>query len=323
MNVLIFFEKVQNNLYLYILFFGGIIIVANVIVYLIGLLAGKKETKMHIIVTLATSCIILPLFEFSLPAIFPFTNHNTENTSTNLEVLTEYRYDPYDDAAIEERIIAINNDLQDEGKEINPDDMRAFIYAMNGDYSLLKNQETFYSILHTFLNVDIDSINIIRHGLTTNSDTVTILDSLADIFCNPMEYEMVLYWQNRYNDLKKEIFRYGPTEDVINQIDMFCLDLHHSIMGGEPIQISPSKKSSMYNLSDEAKFFIMACVAPHAGLMITSPDGGAREDQLLYDTISYKNVYIDVRILGETISNYQTELVNEITSEHFLCEFEN
>ncbi len=318
-----FFDKIQNNIYLYISFFGAIIVIVNIIVYLLGLIAGKKETKVHIFVTLIASCVFLPLFEFSLPTIFPFTNHNIENTSTNVEALTDYRYNLYDDAAIEKRIIAINNDLQDEGKEINPDDMRAFIYAMNGDYSLLKDQDPFDSILHTFLNVDIDSLNILRNGLTTNSDTATTLDSLADIFCDPIEYEMVLYWQNRYNDLKKEIFQYGPTADVVTKVDTFCLDLQNSIMGGEPIQISPSKKSSMYNLSDEAKFFIMACVAPHAGLMITSPDGGSREDQLIYDSISGKNVYIDVRVLGDTIFNYQTELVNEIISEHFPCKFEN
>lgn len=42
----------------------------------------------------------------------------------------------YDDQQVVTMVNEINTDLGHDGKRVEPDTYRAFIYAMNGDYSL-------------------------------------------------------------------------------------------------------------------------------------------------------------------------------------------
>lgn len=50
--------------------------------------------------------------------------------------LNDYRFDMYDDQQVVTMVNEINTDLSHDGKRVEPDTYRAFIYAMNGDYSL-------------------------------------------------------------------------------------------------------------------------------------------------------------------------------------------
>ena len=170
-----------------------------------------------------------------LSIISTFSNRETENgiatntISDNTDVEKNKRYNIYDEKEISEKIKLINKDLEKEGKQIDENKLKAFIYGMNGDYSLCSSSDILIDILNIYTNINIDSVSIIR-GFYINIGEMSPINSLANIFANENDFKVVLYWQDYYNDFLRKIYEESSTGINISEIDNFCIQLREFFM---------------------------------------------------------------------------------------------
>lgn len=220
-------SQIQNNPFFYIF-----VIVVILAFFAIPQQFCKKKVSVIILVILGlVASVALSIFFPFLgqPDELSFSSSFTETNESGS--LVEYRYNIYDDEEIKIRVDAINNDLSSKGMYINPDKLKAFIYAMNGDYSLCDSEDVLGDVALIIINSNIDFINILRHGFDEEQNrSVTTFSSLADIFRNPEDYEMVLFWQTKYNQIYSEIYTQGPTESSIRDLDEYCVTLYETFL---------------------------------------------------------------------------------------------
>lgn len=95
----------------------------------------KINSKGMKILVSATIYFFISFIGAALPILYPYTQADNPSGGS-YETLNAYRFDMYDDQQIIEHVSNINSDLSHDGKRVEPDEYRAFIYAMNGDYSL-------------------------------------------------------------------------------------------------------------------------------------------------------------------------------------------
>lgn len=171
----------------------------------------------------------------------------------------------------------INTDLGHDGKRVEPDTYRAFIYAMNGDYSLYSDPNAFLDTAVLFYNVDVDAVNILRSNYLME-DRVSPLNSLASIFRDEYDYETVLYWQSSYNEVYAAIYKDACSEMVIQMVDETAVAMHRFLLGKESVVLPSGKNVSVDSISDEAEFLISFVFANKMAMLVISPDGGNRED---------------------------------------------
>ncbi len=269
-------------------------VIGNVIIDKIRGDKGKCKKAM-----VSTVLYILTTFiGVALPILFPL------NDEVDLPIisLNEYRFDMYDDQQIVSLVSEVNADLGHDGKRVEPDAFKAFIYAMNGDYSLYSDPNDFLDTAVLLYNVDVDAVNILRSNYLTD-DQVSPLNSIANVFRDEYDYETVLYWQNRYNEVYAAIYENACSEDVIQKVDETAVAIHRFLISKETVSLPSGKNVSIDSISDEAEFLISFVFANKMAMLVISPDGGNREAMIPFGTVAGADAYIDIRVLSEELMN--------------------
>lgn len=336
-----FFAIIQSNKVYYIIVTAAIAILMSVAIIIVNnTVSNPKQKKKSVIITLVLT-FISEITAATLPVVFPFKGDNTihdlpheittsgsttnesstEAPTSQVPSLNQYRYDLYDDNEIIKRIEAINSDLSGEGKYIKPDVLKAFIYAINGDYSLCKSSDVIFDVSNMLINVDNDLVNLMCNSLDSY-DNITPINSIADIFCDQYDYEMVLYWQNYYNDVCKKIYENGPTEQTFSEIDEFCVMLFDTFIGLKPVEITENKYLSAYSISDEAKFVIFNCIVWKMSMFIVSQEIGMRDEMIPIEKFSDGSYgYISTEKLSNEILNAANKYFDSLLEKMgFSCE---
>lgn len=302
---------IQTNKWYYIAAFtvipAAVTWIGNIILDRTRKVKGKgRRTVISAVIYLLTSFV-----SAALPILFPYTD--IADSGGNFGSLNSYRFDMYDDQQIMTRVSDVNMDLGHDGKRVKPDDYKAFIYAMNGDYSLYVDQNDFLDTAVMFVNVDVDAVNILRSDYLTD-DVVSPITSLADIFRDEYDYETVCYWQERYNAVHSAIYEEACSEQVVQMVDENAVALHRFILGKETVELPSGKITSVDSISDEAEFLISFIFGNKFSMLVTSPDGGNRDETLPFGTVAGRNAYIDIHILADelmTAGNSYADMICE------------
>ena len=218
--------------------------------------------------------------------------------------LTQYRFDINDITELQKRIKAINIELESDNKYINEDLLKNFIYAMNGDYPLALDKDSFTRVMSIFINFNSKVVSILENNETYRDD-YTPINSLADIFCDLQDYDFVSYWQDKYNTLCQEIYNNASSDKTIEKLDQFCILMHQTFIGKEPIRLSSTKTISIYKVSDEAIFFASVCIAGMTDTMILRNEG-RKETTIIYES------EVDIHTLSEEIYNFKNQITEKI-----------
>lgn len=297
MSIQEFLSTIQANKWYYIAALTVIPAVvtwiSNIILEKVKGMRGKaKKALISAIVYLTTSFV-----SAALPILFP----QTEVPGGISSSLNDYRFDMYDNQQIVDLVNDINAELGHDGKRVEPDDYKAFVYAMNGDYSLYSDPNDFLETAVLFVNVDVDAVNILRSNYLT-VDEVSPINSLADIFRDEYDYETVLYWQEQYNKVYSAIYKDACSEQVVQMVDENAIALQRFILGKETVALPSEKKVSVDSISDGAEFLISFIFGNKIAMLVTSPDGGNREGRIPYGTIAGENTYIDIHTLSNALT---------------------
>lgn len=304
---------IQGNKWYYI---AALTIIPTVVTVIGNIILDKisnsrgKGTK---ILVSSAIYLITTFLGVALPILFPL-----HDVAGDISIsLNDYRFDMYDDQQIVTMVSEVNTDLGHDGKRVEPDAYKAFIYAMNGDYSLYTDPNAFLDTAVLFYNVDVDAVNILRSNYLTE-DHVSPLNSLANIFRDEYDYETVLYWQSRYNEVYAAIYKDACSEKVIQMVDETAVAMHRFLLGKETVVLPSGKKVSVDSISDEAEFLISFVFANKMAMLVISPDGGNREDTIPFESVAGTDAYIDIRLLSEELmnaaNNYATsicEIINQ------------
>lgn len=289
---------IQGNKWYYI---AALTIIPTVVTVIGNIILDKisnsrgKGTK---ILVSSAIYLITTFLGVALPILFPLHDGAGDISIS----LNDYRFDMYDDQQIVTMVSEVNTDLGHDGKRVEPDAYKAFIYAMNGDYSLYSDPNAFFDTAVLFYNVDIDAVNILRSNYLTE-DQVSPLNSIANVFRDEYDYETVLYWQNKYNEVYAAIYEDACSEDVIQKVDETAVAMHRFLVSKETVNLPSGKNVSVDSISDEAEFLISFVFANKMAMLVISPDGGNREAMIPFGTVAGADAYIDIRVLSEELMN--------------------
>lgn len=294
---------IKSNIAFYIFFCGAI---TGIIVFTQNLILNKinnSEKTTRKLITTFIICVLVSSATLALSHLFPYTPKE--------ELPEELIYDIYDDQEVIKRIALINKDLKDEGKQINETDLKAFIYAMNGEYSLI-DRDTLLKISTTISNIDNGAINILRDAEIDVIDTHTSTTSFSEVFSNKTDSTFVNYWCNRYDLLMENVYRNGLTNYVVKELDDYNMDLYSTFINHEPVTIRDSLKISDYSISEEAKYFLAICVNRNVPFMTANLEGGNRTTCFKIQEIDGQAVYINSDQLYEELQTYNEDVLKRI-----------
>lgn len=298
MSVQEILSLIQTNQWYYIAAFtvipAAVTWIGNIILERTRKVKGRgRRAVVSAVIYLLTSFV-----SAALPILFPYTQ--AAGSSGDFASLNRYRFNMYDDLQIVERVNDINADLAHDGKRVEPDEYRAFIYAMNGDYSLYSDPNDFLETAVLFVNVDVDAVNILRSNYLTE-DMVSPINSLADIFRDEYDYETVLYWQGQYNKVYSAIYEDACSDQVVQMVDENAVALNRFILGKESVELPSGKIVSVDSISDEAEFLISFIFGNKVSMLVISPDGGNRDETIPFGTVAGEIAYIDIHTLADEL----------------------
>jgi len=116
---------IRSNEWYYIFSTAIILTITTLLISLLDKKASKqnisKSKKRRLIILILAFTFISELISVAIPILFPFNNSISKDgisseVTSDYEVLTEYRYDLYDNSEISKKINAINSDLAYDGK---------------------------------------------------------------------------------------------------------------------------------------------------------------------------------------------------------------
>lgn len=270
----------------------------------------KINSKGMKILVSATIYFFISFIGAALPILYPYTQA-VNPSGGSYETLNAYRFDMYDDQQIIEHVSNINSDLSHDGKRVEPDEYRAFIYAMNGDYSLYSDPNDLFDTAIKFVNVDVDAVNILRSDYLTD-DRVSPIKNLADIFRDEYDYETVLYWQEQYNAVHAAIYMDACSEQVVRMVDENAVSLYQFLLGKKKVELPSGKITSVDSISEEAEFLISFIFGNKISVLVISPNGGNRDETIPLDTLAGENTYIDIHTLADELVIAGNSYANKI-----------
>lgn len=276
----------------------------------------KTNGKGMRILVSATIYLLISFIGAALPILYPYTQA-ANPSGGSFETLNTYRFDMYDDQQIIEHVSDINSDLAHDGKRVEPDECRAFIYAMNGDYSLYSDPNDLFDTAIKFVNVDVDAVNILRSDYLTD-DRVSPIKNLADIFRDEYDYETVLYWQEQYNAVHDAIYKDACSEQVVQMVDENAVSLYQFLLGKKKVELPSGKITSIDSISVEAEFLISFIFGNKFSVLVISPNGGNRDETIPLGKLAGENTYIDIHSLADELVTAGNSYAN-IICENINC----
>lgn len=209
-----------------------------------------------------------------------------------------------------ELIMAINEQLSDEGAALNEEDLRAFICMLNEDYEFI-NKDCFYRVLHAFINIDNASANLLI-GIDDADDHMTSISAIYGAFFRENDSLFVEYWVTRFEELKRKIYLQEDMESIYYEIDEFGVDLYLTFCYSEPVQIN-NQKISRKELRKETVFFLqeflMHRMVPYFKNIHAD---NSRQYLEMVDPATGENIMISVDTLMEGLTERANNTLREI-----------
>ncbi len=210
----------------------------------------------------------------------------------------------------EELMIAINEQLSDEGKEMDKEDLRAFICMLNGDYEFI-NQDSFCRTLNTFTNID-GTIPNIFGGIDIADDHMSSISAISGAFFREKDSMFVEYWITRFEELKEKIFLQEDMEFIYQEIDEFSVDFYLTFCCNNPIQVN-NEIISINALRGETVFFVQEFISHNIVLYLVSIYGENSQQNLeMEDPVTGEIVMIPVNLMCDELlesTNYTLSVI--------------
>jgi len=218
---------------------------------------------------------ILPLSEPSViepptaDLYVPVYEQETEDILID-EYISTYRFNLHDDAAVMERIDAINAELsKHDGLTINPTNLKNFIYLMNGDSSRASDLDRdFYSITDVFANINnsvpgnLPSFESPYNGSGLLMDDRNPLTTTPDIFRWQPDYDFVRIFTEAQNiaiDVAYETLSLVETRPYVDEVFRLFVE---AFLLKNAIQIYDGETINPNSVTAEAKSFVLQVIMP-------------------------------------------------------------
>lgn len=210
----------------------------------------------------------------------------------------------------EELINAINEQLSDEGKTLDKEDLRAFICMLNEDYEFI-TEAGLIRVLETFLNIDGTAANLLV-GIDIADDHMSSISAIYGAFYWEKDSMFVEYWITRFEELKEKIFLHEDMESIYREIDELGIDLYLTFCCGKPIQVD-NEIISINSLREETVLFVQSYICYDVVLYLVSVHGANSQQYLeIEDPTLGENVLIPVATICDELLESTDGLFNEI-----------
>lgn len=239
----------------------------------------------------------------------------TSNYQSDVIISSEKRFDIYNEKEISIVISNLNKDLARTFLTIDPALLKKFIFAMNGDYSLISRDE-FLDVHNVLINIDNSMITLVNsyryeNGIYLKDDyswsKLTSISSFPEIFVNKVDYEFSKYMLDEFTKLKELIYLNEDPRKIIEEIDKFAVFVD-SVYRYTPILLPTGDSISINETSKEADYFTLNCILSQIDYLITSPNYGSRDEIIKYND----SVDISVIELSNNIKNLESTLFNSV-----------
>lgn len=210
----------------------------------------------------------------------------------------------------EELINAINEQLSDEGKTLDKEDLRAFICMLNEDYELI-SEDCLIRNLETFINID-GSASSLLVGIDIADDHMSSISAIYGAFSREKDSMFVEYWITRFEELKEKIFLHEDMESIYQEIDELGIDLYLTFCRGKPIQVE-NEIISINSLREETVLFVQSYICYDIALYLVNIHGQNSQQYLeMEDPTLGENVLISVDTICDELLESTDGLFNEI-----------
>lgn len=234
------------------------------------------------------------------PATQTQNDKPTPPPSPTPEIPVGARYSIYDDQAIQLRIDAVNEFLSSEGKQVKSADLKAFIWFVNGDDSLI-NEEIFDRVTTAMVNIDIPACHLL-FGFTDVTDKFTSIDALADIMMDEQDYLFVKYWVSRRNSVYEMIYRDGKTERTQEAAEQWGVEIYNVFSGFDTITAEDGTLLSGHTITNEVYYLTNGIINSLVPQMILDLHNDYEDLLPLGKMIGDDPTYVRV---GELMEKYQ------------------